>query len=137
MDQVDNTRFGVWDYVVFAFMLLLSAAIGVFFAFTGGKQKTADEVLLGNRRMNILAVAMSLAVSFVSAISIIGIPVEIYVYDTMYSWSLIASGLGNLLIVLLIHPVIFRLRITSIYEVRYTPNTQNKTHKLRINFWKY
>ena len=115
---VENTHFGAWDYVVFAFMLMLSAAIGVFFAVTGKKEVTADEVLLGDRHMNIFPVALSLMVSFMSAISVIGIPVEIYFYDTMYSWIIVASGLGNLLICLFIFPVLFQLNITSIYEVR-------------------
>jgi hypothetical protein len=34
--------FGVWDYVVFITTLLISASIGVYARFSGGKQKTAD-----------------------------------------------------------------------------------------------
>lgn len=32
--------FGVWDYVVLVLMLVVSASIGVYYRFTGGKQKT-------------------------------------------------------------------------------------------------
>jgi hypothetical protein len=34
--------FGVWDYLVFSVALLISALIGVYSRFSGGKQKTAD-----------------------------------------------------------------------------------------------
>lgn len=33
--------FGVWDYAVFAVTLLVSASIGIYYRFTGGRQKTA------------------------------------------------------------------------------------------------
>lgn len=32
--------FSAWDYVVFVIMLLISAGIGIYYRFTGGKQKT-------------------------------------------------------------------------------------------------
>jgi hypothetical protein len=34
--------FGAWDYVVFITTLLISASIGVYTRFSGGKQKTAN-----------------------------------------------------------------------------------------------
>ncbi|KFB39610.1 AGAP004199-PA-like protein [Anopheles sinensis] len=34
------SSFGVWDYVVFIAMLIVSAGIGVYYRFSGGKQKT-------------------------------------------------------------------------------------------------
>lgn len=34
------TRFSIWDYVVLIVMLVISAAIGLYYRFTGGKQKT-------------------------------------------------------------------------------------------------
>lgn len=35
-------NFGAWDYVVLVVMLLVSAGIGVYYRFTGGKQKTTN-----------------------------------------------------------------------------------------------
>lgn len=34
--------FHLWDYVVFIVMLLISAGIGVYVRFSGGKQKTTE-----------------------------------------------------------------------------------------------
>lgn len=33
--------FGTWDYAVFALTLAISAGIGLYYRFTGGKQKTS------------------------------------------------------------------------------------------------
>lgn len=33
-------RFGAWDYVVLTIVLAISSAIGIYYRFTGGKQKT-------------------------------------------------------------------------------------------------
>lgn len=38
----EMANFVVWDYVVFGLMLLVSAGIGVYYRFTGGKQKTTN-----------------------------------------------------------------------------------------------
>lgn len=34
--------FSAWDYVVFIGMLMVSASIGIYYRFTGGKQKTTS-----------------------------------------------------------------------------------------------
>ncbi|CAG5122153.1 unnamed protein product, partial [Candidula unifasciata] len=73
-----KNEFGVLDYILFVAMLVVSAAIGVYFATKGGKQRTQGEYLLANRSMSILPVAISILVSFISAILILGTPAEIY-----------------------------------------------------------
>ena len=134
MEQdLGTNHFGIWDYVVFATMLLLSVSIGIFFAVTGGRQRTAEEVLLANRELNIIPVAMSLTVSFISAITIMGTPAEVYFFDTMYSYILVANGIGYLLLYLLLFPVIFRLHIISIYEVSFTLNPFEKNNLCNVS----
>ena len=117
MDQTEQLNFGTWNYVVFAAMLLLSAFVGIYFACTGGRQRTTEEVLLGDRKMHVLPIAMSLAISYISGATIIGMPAEVYLFDTMYIWTVIIGFFGNLLTCRFYLPVIFRLHITSIYEV--------------------
>ncbi|XP_041466145.1 sodium-coupled monocarboxylate transporter 1-like [Lytechinus variegatus] len=108
--------FSVWDYVVFGAMLFVSASIGVYSACSGGKQKTADEFLVGNRKMGIFPVAMSLAVSYISAIAVISMPGEIYVYGTMFSWMMVTGALGDVLFCRLFLPIFLRINVISIYE---------------------
>ena len=110
-------QFGTVDFVVFGVMLLLSAAIGIYHAFTGGKQRTTKEFLFANRGMMGIPVALSLLASFMSAITILGVPSEIYTYGTQY-WLIIASYVILFPSVALIFVPVFRaVEISSSYEV--------------------
>jgi hypothetical protein len=42
MAENDTATFDIWDYVVLAVMLIISAAIGVYYRFTGGRQNTTQ-----------------------------------------------------------------------------------------------
>lgn len=111
-------RFDTWDYIVFAVMLLLSTAIGVYHAVTGGKQRTTKQYLLANRGMMGIPVAISLLASFMSAITILGVPAEIYTFGTQY-WLIVASYVILFPAVAMVFVPVFRsLEITSSYEVR-------------------
>ena len=72
MEVAEERRqtFGVVDYCVFGGTLLMSLMIGVFYAFRG--KHTNEEMLLGNRQLRVLPVSISVMVSFLSAILIIG-----------------------------------------------------------------
>ncbi|XP_071499449.1 sodium-coupled monocarboxylate transporter 1-like [Diadema antillarum] len=108
--------FSVWDYLVFAVMLLASAVIGIYAALTGGRQRTANEFHLGDRRVNILPVALSMMVTLKSAVSVIGSPGEVYVYNAMYAWFAVTTCISSFLAIRWILPIYMRLNLTSIYE---------------------
>jgi hypothetical protein len=42
MAENDTSTFDAWDYVVLGVMLVVSAGIGVYYRFTGGRQKTTQ-----------------------------------------------------------------------------------------------
>ena len=115
-----DDRFSAVDYVVFSIMLLISALIGVWYGCgPGGKQKTTAEYLLGDRQMKKWPVAISLLVSFLSAITILGLPGEIYTYGTQFyvvilSYVLVCAAVSTVYI-----PMFRRIKITSVNEVSY------------------
>ncbi|XP_043823645.1 sodium-coupled monocarboxylate transporter 1-like [Dromiciops gliroides] len=114
--QHEAKTFVVWDYLVFAGMLLVSALIGVYCAFWGGGQKTQKDFLMGGRKMTAVPVAVSLTSSFMSAITILGIPSEIYRFGaifTLYGFSYIIVVVFTSEVFL---PVFYKLGITSTYE---------------------
>uniref|UniRef100_A0A8C5QTG0 Sodium-dependent multivitamin transporter n=1 Tax=Leptobrachium leishanense TaxID=445787 RepID=A0A8C5QTG0_9ANUR len=112
-------RFSVVDYVIFALLLVLSSAIGLYYALSGGKQRTMQEFLLANRSMGFFPVALSLLATFQSAVAILGVPSEIFRFGTEY-WFLGCSYIIGLLIPAHIFiPIFYRLRLTSTYEVIY------------------
>ena len=72
-----NRTFHVADYSIFAVTLVVSLGIGLYYALSGGKQRTTAEYFVGNRRMMIIPVAISLMVSFESSIMMLGTPAEV------------------------------------------------------------
>ncbi|KAI1293058.1 Sodium-coupled monocarboxylate transporter 1 [Halotydeus destructor] len=114
---VVSALFGPADYAVFVAMLLVSAGIGVYYAISDRKQDaTADDILMGGRSMGIFPVAMSLLASFLSAISLLGIPVEAYTFGTMYWTQLAIFPLIIYLTSVHFIPVFYNLGLTSSYE---------------------
>ena len=110
--------FGTIDYVVFGCMLAVSVLIGVYHAFAHGGQKSTKTFLLAGGNMNPIPVAMSLVATFISAITVLGTPAEMYTYGSAYwlfALSFITSGLfvGRFTI-----PIFFRIEgLTSANEV--------------------
>ncbi|XP_068218400.1 putative sodium-dependent multivitamin transporter [Palaemon carinicauda] len=115
MEEI-HSYFGVADYVIFALVLATSSAIGVYFRFTGGRQKTYKEYMLADQSMPVLPVAFSLMASFMSAITILGVATENYVFGTQFVIINISYLVATPLACYLYLPVFFRLQNTSVYE---------------------
>ncbi|XP_074082785.1 sodium-coupled monocarboxylate transporter 1-like [Macrotis lagotis] len=117
MGAAQETRtFVVWDYLVFAGMLLSSAAIGLYYACRRTGPQTQKDFLMGGQKMTAVPVALSLTSSFMSAITILGIPTEIYRFGaifTMYGFSYVIMVVVTSEVFL---PVFYKLGITSTYE---------------------
>lgn len=61
MDEEEYKYFDIFDYIVFAAMLIVSSLIGVYFAFFARvKQNTTSEYLMGGKTMGIFPISMSL-----------------------------------------------------------------------------
>ena len=113
----DTSKFTAVDYVMFGLMLAVSASIGLFYAIKDRKKANTKDFLLAGGNMNPIPVALSILASFMSAITLLGTPAEMYNYTTMY-WYI---GLGYLLVVAvaahIFIPIFYKLRVTSAYEV--------------------
>lgn len=141
-----QVSFGAADYAVFSLTLLISASIGIYYRFTGGRQKTAvvstslidasglidcsdslccnvhsnllfQEYLLADRSMGIIPVAFSLMASFMSAITLLGVSAENYSFGTMFVAINLSYGIFTPVAAYLFLPVFFNLGATSVYEV--------------------
>lgn len=76
-DPLITDSFVLLDYVVFASMLLVSAAIGVYYAWMDRGQQSSEDFLMGGRRLTALPVSLSLTASFMSAITVLSNPAEV------------------------------------------------------------
>ncbi|KAK7477609.1 hypothetical protein BaRGS_00031157 [Batillaria attramentaria] len=114
VDEIQTFR--IADYAVFVITILISVAIGVYYAFSGGRQRTISEYLVGSRAMKFLPVAISLLVSNESSVMMLGLPAEAYVYGIQWIFSAVGTCVCQLLSVFIIVPLMHPLKITSIYE---------------------
>ena len=114
--MTDRPTFNALDYVVFAFVLAVSAGIGLFHG-CFGKQKTVQDFLMGNRQMQIVPVALSMLASFMSAITVLGVPAENYLYGTQFMLISVAYAALMPVVAYVFIPVFYNLNLTSMYEV--------------------
>lgn len=119
--------FSVWDYVVFAGIILAAAGVGLFQAIRSRKETSSAEFLLGGRRMTAVPVAMSLTASFMSGITVIGTPAESYRFGAAFwlfgfSYAIMSTVTAEIFV-----PLFYRLGITSAYEVSGTVGVWGKS----------
>ncbi|XP_046363310.2 sodium-coupled monocarboxylate transporter 2-like isoform X2 [Haliotis rufescens] len=104
------------DYVVFGGTLLIPAGIGLYHAIKDRKKNSPSEFLVGNRQMGTIPVALSVTVSFMSALTLLGMPAEVYNYDTMFWWVALGMVMAVAGAAHLFLPFLYRLGVTSVYE---------------------
>ncbi|XP_052581313.1 sodium-coupled monocarboxylate transporter 2 [Peromyscus californicus insignis] len=109
-------NFEAWDYVVFAGLFVISSGIGVFFAIKERKKATSREFLVGGRQMSFGPVALSLTASFMSAVTVLGTPAEVYRFGASFLLFIISYAFVVLCTSELFLPVFYRSGITSTYE---------------------
>jgi len=116
-NAAQNLTFHWADYMVFAIFLLSTALMGVFVTFLNRNKRTdAKDFLTGGGQMHYFPIALSMMASFLSAIFVISIPAEMYVYGTNYALLLVAYFTGFPIAAHIYLPVFHRLGLTSGYE---------------------
>ncbi|XP_034183348.2 sodium-coupled monocarboxylate transporter 1 [Osmia lignaria lignaria] len=108
-------NFGIWDYTVFVIMLIVCGFVGIYFGFVK-KSSGVDEYLVGGRNMKTFPVSLSLIASFISGISLLGIPTEVYVHGTSYLCIGFAAMIACFVMSGIYLPVFHDLKLTSTYE---------------------
>lgn len=104
------------DYVVATIILLFPVGIGVWYAVRDAKKATREEYLLGGRKMALVPVALSIFITFQSAVSQIGIPADVFFYGFIYIVSALGIALSFLVGYVTVVPLMYPLHITSLYE---------------------
>lgn len=116
MDPPGPKYFTIIDHVIFALLLVASMSIGLYYAFTGGRQSTTQEFMFADRSMKCLPLSLSLMATFQSAVAIIGTPAEVYTNGTQYWFIGCSYILGLLIPAHIFIPVFYRLHLTSVYQ---------------------
>ncbi|XP_076825675.1 sodium-coupled monocarboxylate transporter 2-like isoform X1 [Clavelina lepadiformis] len=128
--------FSIGDFVVFAGSLLLSLGVGLFFAVKDRKKMSTENYYFGNRKLSPIPVGFSIAVTFLSAVTVIAAPTEIYMFGAVSFWMGIGTGLVPLVFACCYYiPLYFRLQLCSVYqylELRFDKYVRKVTSALTI-----
>lgn len=116
--EIINT-FSWIDYCVFGLFLLSSALIGAYFGWKGRKSTNNKEFLTGNRNLPMFPVVMSLAASFMSTNTTLGVPAEVYTLGSQFIVSVLSFSIAIVLSAQIFMPVFYRLNMTSVNEESY------------------
>lgn len=106
------------DFIVFTLFLLIPIFVGLFFALRGGKQRTTNEFLLADKKLQSWLVAISLVASYFSSLALMGAAAEVFSYGLQYimlallSFWTVAGAVHTLFI-----PMFHRLKVVSVNEV--------------------
>ncbi|XP_077488579.1 sodium-coupled monocarboxylate transporter 2-like [Amblyomma americanum] len=109
-------QFAVRDYVVLVGFLVLSAGIGVFFAWRDRRNKSNKQFLTANKELGWVPVSMSMMASFLSSIAILGLPSEVFVRGATIWTGAISSSIAVLVAAFVFLPMYYKMDITSINE---------------------
>jgi len=108
------------DYILFVAVLIISALVGVYYVLKeklGEKETTSDDLLMGGREMSVFPVAMSLIASYMSAITVLGVPTEMYVFGSQY-WLVALSGIMTYPVTCYVFlPFFHNMKLNSAYQV--------------------
>nr|XP_039256866.1 sodium-coupled monocarboxylate transporter 1-like [Styela clava] len=124
---------GVADYLSFVLLMAISTIIGVYFAYKDRNDATTKNYFFGGKQMHPVAVGLSLAVTFQSAIVVIAAPAETYISGTLMMWEPITRILAVPIVLLYLIPLYHRLQLDTVYqylELRYNSTMRRATSAL-------
>ncbi|XP_071962458.1 sodium-dependent multivitamin transporter-like [Antedon mediterranea] len=110
---------GVLDYLVIGVVLAIAVITGIYHGFVNGGQQTTSQFLVADRSMFSLPIAMTLLASFISPVTLLGTPAEIYTNGGQYMMFVCCHILLYPTIAFIFIPVFHGLKITSAYQYLY------------------
>ena len=113
----ENDTFSAVDYAVFAITIGITVVVGIVASFLGVKEKNVAQYFVGNRRLAVLPVAISMLMSRVSGNDMLGTTAEMYFFGTQAAMETLGRLLAYPIPIFLIVPLIYPLKLTSILEV--------------------
>uniref|UniRef100_H2YU23 Uncharacterized protein n=1 Tax=Ciona savignyi TaxID=51511 RepID=H2YU23_CIOSA len=116
-------NFGTFDLVIFSASLIFSVFVGLYYAYKDRTNDSLNNYYFGGRKMSPIPIGLSMSVTFISALTVIGLPVEVYLYGLVNVWHSTTLFLPSILSYLYIIPLYHRLQISTVYETLYMGTT--------------
>ncbi|XP_065285805.2 sodium-coupled monocarboxylate transporter 1-like isoform X2 [Dermacentor albipictus] len=107
----------VAEYVVFGVLMLSNLLVGLYFSFgQRARDGGTSEAFLGGRSLGALPLSLSVLASLVTAVGVVGLTAHFYRYGLHLLWASITVFCLVPFIARVVVPVIYRLRVTSVFE---------------------
>ncbi|XP_070381957.1 sodium/iodide cotransporter-like isoform X2 [Dermacentor albipictus] len=105
------------DYATFASLTALSLGTGLYLSLRRqARFMSKEEVFLGSRTIHAIPLALSMVASSVTAVGLVGFVAYYYVHGFHTLWVIAAFVPGSLVVTYLFLPVLYQLKVTSIFE---------------------
>ncbi|XP_078484212.1 sodium-coupled monocarboxylate transporter 1-like [Ciona intestinalis] len=107
---------GALDLVLFTASLLLTFLVGGYYAYKARRDDSVANYYFGNRKMPPIPLGLSMAVSFISGVAMIGLPTETYMFGMVNMWYIVGSIIPSIIVFVYLIPLYYRLELSTIYE---------------------
>lgn len=112
----------VLEYALFGTVIVANLGLGLYFSFrkAPSRRGTASpeaEMFLGSRALRVLPLAASAMASMMSSTGLIAFPAHFYAYGMHMAWGVPMKFVYLPLATRVVVPVIYKLGVTSIFEV--------------------
>uniref|UniRef100_A0A914YPX7 Sodium-dependent multivitamin transporter n=1 Tax=Panagrolaimus superbus TaxID=310955 RepID=A0A914YPX7_9BILA len=104
------------DVAVFGGVMLFTSALGIWKGKLNHSSKPTHGELLVGSNVSTFSVALSVCSSFLSAVSLLGFPSEVYFRGTMIIWFIPMYFISFPIVAYIFLPPIYELKLTSLYE---------------------
>uniref|UniRef100_A0AC35FBJ4 Sodium-dependent multivitamin transporter n=1 Tax=Panagrolaimus sp. PS1159 TaxID=55785 RepID=A0AC35FBJ4_9BILA len=104
------------DVAVFGGVMLFTSVLGIWKGKLNQSSKATSGELLVGSNVSTLSVALSVCSSFLSAVSLLGFPSEVYFRGTMIIWFIPMYFISFPIVAYIFLPPIYELKLTSLYE---------------------
>nr|XP_034831328.1 sodium-coupled monocarboxylate transporter 2-like isoform X2 [Maniola hyperantus] len=124
---VSPIYFNVAEYCLFGINLGVVIGIILYFLFVNNKYNTVAGFLFGAKNMSVVSISLALIASHLTSITLLGVPVEIYLRGTQYWASALSLIIVTFLTAVIYLPVFHRLQLSSSFEyleIRFSTHTR-------------
>ncbi|KAG0417096.1 hypothetical protein HPB47_005887 [Ixodes persulcatus] len=105
------------EYAIFGSLMAANLGLGLYFSvFKKTRERSSNEVFLGSRTLASIPLAMSAIASLISTMGIVGLGAHFYAFGFHYDWSLLATVVVLPVVVYVIVPTLYQLKVTSVFE---------------------
>ena len=121
------------DFLILAIALAVSLMIGVVLWRRSLGRQTNEDYVLGGRRAPLAPVVISLIVTYVSAVTMLGSSAEFYVHGAQVVFFFVGQALGVIIAAATTVPLLYDLKLTSADQVG-SHSDQRKLSELFLLF---